>query len=103
MSKPIDPELQKIIDTSADTRHNCADLISLINRANQNEHILGDELLALLEDFGILRYRMTLSNAEHSVVELLSREWDNPSEALADILQARKLLKWIYGEYKSML
>lgn len=60
------------------------------------------DMIIMLQDLANLRYRYTIERVQQQAIEILSRTWETPREAIADLRQAKRLIGWTIREYKSI-
>ena len=58
------------------------------------------DIIVILQDLANLRYRYTVERVQQQAIEILSRTWDNPREAITDLRQAKRLINWTIREYR---
>lgn len=94
--------LTQIIDKTSETETTCEKLICMKEKLENGKMLSEQECVMLLQDLAQLRYRHTVKSVQNQVVEILSRSWSTSAEALADLTTARRLLRWVYSEYKDL-
>ena len=69
--------LPRLIDQTSGTVMTCKNIRQIGKRIEQGKPVPTDDLITLIQDFAVLRYRYTLNCIQHQAMELLSRTWDS--------------------------
>jgi hypothetical protein len=95
-------DLPELIDASTGTVTTCADIARLDAVLESGKRLTHADGKQLLQDLANLRYRFAVDRVQHQVMEILSRSWEGAEEAVADLVAARKLLRWVCKEHQEM-
>lgn len=95
-------DLPELIDASTGTVNTCADIAQLAKALDDGVPLTIGQAQLILQDLANLRYRFAVDRVQHQVMEILSRSWEGADEAVADLVAARKLLRWVCKEHQDM-
>jgi len=95
-------DLPKLIDTVTGSITTCDHIRQIGALLEKGQAPSVSDAIIVLQDLANLRYRYTIERVQQQAIEILSRTWDSPQEAITDLKQARRLIAWTIREYKDI-
>ena len=95
-------DLPKLVDDTTGTAVTCADIRRIGKQLEKGIAPSVDDIIMMIQDPANIRYRYTIERVQGQAIEILSRTWDSPEEALTDLRQAKRLINWTAREYKDI-
>lgn len=93
-------DLSKLIDSTASGIATCEHIQKLGKILERGEPLSVSDSIVILQDLAHLRYMYTVERVQQQAIEILSRTWDRPAEAIVDLRQAKRLIAWALAQYK---
>jgi len=94
--------LAKLLDETTGTITTCDHIKQIGMMLEQETTPSVSDMIVILQDLANLRYRYTVERVQQQAIEILSRTWDNPREAITDLRQAKRLIAWTIREYRDI-
>lgn len=95
-------DLPKLIDSTASGIATCEHIQKLGKILERGEPLSVSDSIVILQDLAHLRYMYTVERVQQQAIEILSRTWDRPAEAIVDLRQAKRLIAWALAQYKRL-